>query len=83
MSGEHPLKKEIERHHIKNSEIAETLHISPGRVSQILNGDTRGRGTSVHNVHSFRLSILVITPVNPSNIISQVFPNPNKPELRI
>ena len=43
MTDEHPLKKEIERHHIKNSEIAETLHISPGRVSQILNGDTRMR----------------------------------------
>ena len=43
MSDEHPIKKVIERHHIKNSDIAESLHISAGRVSQILNGDTRMR----------------------------------------
>lgn len=30
------------------------------------------RGTFMQNVHSFPLSILVITPTNPSNIISQV-----------
>jgi len=41
MPNEHYLKQAIESHHLRKTEIAEALHINPGRLSQILNGTTR------------------------------------------
>jgi hypothetical protein len=41
MADEHYLKQAIENNHLKKSEVAAALHISPGRLTQILDGTTR------------------------------------------
>jgi len=41
MTDQHYPKEAIESHHLRKQEIAEALHISSGRRSQIRNGTTR------------------------------------------